>query len=69
MLLQALRNRIGDKAFFTLARQWAQDPGSRSVEEWMIKAQSVTTVDLAPFFAAWVMGTTPPPHTKDYGFP
>ena len=69
MLLQALRNRIGDRAFFELTRNWAQDPGSRSTEEWMVKAQSVTSVDLAPFFAAWVMGTTPPPHTKAYGFP
>jgi aminopeptidase N len=69
MLLQALRNRIGDRAFFRLAREWAQDPGSRSTEEWIVKAQSVTTIDLAPFFAAWVMGTTPPPHTKEYGFP
>ena len=68
MLLQALRNRIGDQAFFKLTRNWAQDPGTRSTEEWMIKAQSVTSVDLAPFFAAWVMGTTPPPHTKAYGF-
>jgi aminopeptidase N len=68
MLLQALRNRIGDAAFVKLSREWAQRPGSRSTEEWMITAQSVTSVDLAPFFAAWVMGTTPPPHTKEYGF-
>ncbi len=69
MLLQALRNRIGDKAFFTLARTWAQDPGSRSLEEWMVKAQSVTSVDLAPFFAVWVMGDTVPAPTKENGFP
>lgn len=69
MLLQALRNRIGDEAFFRLARTWAQDPGSRSLEEWMITAQSMTTVDLAPFFAAWVMGDTVPAHTRANGFP
>jgi aminopeptidase N len=68
MLLQALRNRIGDEAFFRLARDWAQDGGSRSVEEWMVTAQSVTTIGLAPFFSVWVMGTTAPPHTKEYGF-
>jgi aminopeptidase N len=69
MLLQALRNRIGDKAFLALARNWAQDAGSRSIEEWMITAQSVTDVDLAPFFAVWVMGDTVPAHTKENGFP
>lgn len=69
MLLQALRNRIGDKAFFALARPWAQEPGSRSVEEWMIKAQSVTDQDLVPFFQAWVFGDTAPARTKENGFP
>jgi aminopeptidase N len=68
MMLQALRNRIGDDAFFTLARRWAQDPGSRSLEEWMVTAQSVTPVDLAPFFSVWVMGTTVPAHTEQNGF-
>ena len=46
MALQALRNVIGDDAFFELARDWAQAPGSRSLEEWMVMAQSETTVDL-----------------------
>ncbi|HET9647347.1 MAG TPA: M1 family metallopeptidase [Microlunatus sp.] len=67
MLLQALRNRIGDKAFFKLARQWAQQPGSRSLEEWMVTAQSVTSVDLAPFFAVWILGDTVPAHTRANG--
>ena len=30
MALQGLRNVIGDDAFFKLARDWAQSPGSRT---------------------------------------
>ena len=48
MALQALRNVIGDEAFFRLAREWAQAPGSRSLEDWMAAAQALTTVDLEP---------------------
>ena len=42
MTLQALRNVMGDEAFFRLSREWAQEPGSRSLEDWMAKAQSPT---------------------------
>jgi aminopeptidase N len=69
MMLQALRNRVGDDAFFALARDWAQQPGSRSLEEWMVKAQAATSVDLAPFFQAWILGNTAPARTKANGFP
>jgi aminopeptidase N len=69
MLLQALRNRVGDPAFLALARWWAQHRGTRSLEEWMLKAQSTTRIDLTPFFEAWVYGTTPPARTKANGFP
>ena len=68
MALQALRNVIGDAAFFTLAREWSAEPGSRSVEEWMIKAQAATTVDLMPFFQAWIFSTTAPARTAANGF-
>lgn len=68
MTLQALRNVIGDDAYFELARDWAQDPGTRSLEEWMITAQSKTTVDLVPFFQAWIFSPTAPEHTEANGF-
>ncbi|CAA9398954.1 MAG: Membrane alanine aminopeptidase N [uncultured Propionibacteriaceae bacterium] len=68
MALQALRNVIGDKAFFALAREWSQNPGSRSVEEWMVKAQAKTSVDLVPFFQAWIIGSTAPARTAANGF-
>jgi aminopeptidase N len=68
MALQALRNVMGDEAFFRLARDWSQDPGSRTLEEWMATAQSHTTVDLGPFFQAWIYSATAPAHTASNGF-
>jgi aminopeptidase N len=68
MALQALRNVIGDEAFFRFSRDWAQAPGSRSLEDWMSAAQSATTVDLDPFFQAWIYSPTAPARTPANGF-
>jgi aminopeptidase N len=68
MALQALRNVIGDEAFFRLAKDWAQDPGSRTLEEWMAAAQAHTTIDLGPFFRAWIYAPTAPARTAANGF-
>jgi len=68
MTLQALRNVIGDEAFLGLARRWASQPGSRSVEEWMVTAQAATPVDLAPFFRAWLLADSAPARTAGNGF-
>jgi aminopeptidase N len=68
MTLQALRNVMGDDAFFKFSRDWAQDPGSRTLEDWMADAQSYTTVDLGPFFRAWIYSPTVPAHTAANGF-
>ena len=68
MTLQALRNRMGDDAFFALARDWSHDPGSRSLEEWMIEAQSRTRADLVPFFQAWIYAPRVPARTAANGF-
>jgi aminopeptidase N len=68
MALQALRNVIGDDAFFQLARDWSQHPGTRSVEEWMAAAQFRTAVDLQPFFEAWIFGSEAPARTAENGF-
>jgi aminopeptidase N len=67
MALQALRNVVGGAAFDRLNRSWAQAAGSRSLEQWMVKAQSVTTTDLTPFFDAWIYGTTAPAATRANG--
>jgi aminopeptidase N len=68
MALQALRNVIGDEAFFKLARNWSQNPGSRTLEDWMAAAQSHTTVDLEPFFQAWIYAPAAPARTAENGF-
>ena len=68
MVLQALRNVIGDDAFLALAREWSAVPRSRSVEEWMIQAQAKTKVDLVPFFQAWIFSPTVPARTAENGF-
>ena len=68
MALQALRNVLGDEAFFKFSRDWAQNPGSRTLEEWMSDAQSYTTVDLGPFFQAWIYSPTAPARTAANGF-
>ena len=67
MTLQALRNVMGDEAFTRLNTEWAQDPGTRSLEDWMAKAQSLTPTDLDPFFQAWIYGTTAPAQTAANG--
>ena len=67
MALQALRNVMGDEAFTRLNTEWAQDPGTRSLEDWMAKAQSLTPTDLGPFFQAWIYGTTAPAQTAANG--
>lgn len=67
MTLQALRNVIGDKAFFTLARTWAQRGGTHSLEDWMQLAQQVSGKDLTSFFQAWLYGPTPPAKTRANG--
>ena len=67
MALQALRDVMGDEAFTRLNTEWAQDPGSRSLEDWMAQAQSLTPTDLGPFFQAWIYGTTVPARTAADG--
>ena len=67
MTLQALRNVMGDEAFTRLNTQWAQDPGTRSLEDWMARAQSMTATDLEPFFQAWIYAGVAPARTAANG--
>ncbi|QDP96183.1 M1 family metallopeptidase [Microlunatus elymi] len=68
MTLQALRNVIGDDAFFRLSRQWVQRREPSSLEDWMAAAQQQTTIDLTPFFTAWIYAETVPARTAANGF-
>ena len=36
--------------------------------EWMAAAQAHTTIDLGPFFRAWIYSPTAPAHTAANGF-
>ena len=67
MALQAVRNVMGDEAFFRFTREWAQAPGSRSLEDWMDAAQAASPVDLDPCSRP---GSTPPtaPGAAENGF-
>ena len=69
MALQALRTLVGDEAFFALARDWTAAPATRSFEEWRVRAQEVTAVDLDPYFAAWYEAPRAPEPSPALGFP
>jgi aminopeptidase N len=64
MAVQALRQRIGDAAFFGLLRTWlAQHAyGNGSVADFESLAESVSGQDLASFFDAWLHEPAPPPN-------
>ena len=68
MAMQAVRNVMGDEAFFRFTREWAQAPGSRSLEHWMDAAQAASPVDLNPVFQAWIYSPTAPAKTVENGF-
>ncbi len=68
MAMQAVRNVMGDDAFFRFTRAWAQAPGSRSLEDWMDAAQAASPVDLEPVFQAWIYSPTAPARTAENGF-
>jgi aminopeptidase N len=68
MAMQAVRNVMGDEAFLRFTREWAQAPGSRSLEDWMDAAQAASPVDLQPVFQAWIYSPTVPAKTAENGF-
>lgn len=69
LALQALRTLVGDDAFFALAREWTAEPATRSFEEWQVRAQAATEVDLGPFFEAWYRAPRAPRPGPGLGFP
>lgn len=68
MALQALRNLIGDDAFFALGRAWASRSGPHSFEDWQVLAQQHSRIDLTHFFEVWYAGTSKPAPTAENGF-
>jgi aminopeptidase N len=70
MTLQALRNRIGDGAFWTVLRTWVSSraDGNGRVEDFRALASSVSGHDLGGFFDTWLESTTRPAKTSANGF-
>lgn len=71
MMVQALRNRIGDRAFFRLLRRWTREYGGRParVADFEALAADVSGADLTDFFDAWLRTTAKPARTVANGFP
>lgn len=69
MTLAALRARIGDKAFWSLARQWTRDrQGSTgSTRHFVALAERISGEQLDSFFRAWLYGTRKPANTRANG--
>jgi aminopeptidase N len=69
MTLQALRQRVGDVAFWTIIRTWLADRagGNGSTQEFTALAEHVSGQDLDGFFQAWLVAPTRPEHTADNG--
>jgi len=60
MTLQALRNEIGDQAFFRTIRTWAAADGNGSTEEFIALAELVSGQQLDALFDAWLFATDRP---------
>jgi aminopeptidase N len=69
MAVQALRQRIGDAAFFGLLRAWlAQHAyGNGSVADFEALATTLSGQDLTAFFDAWLHAGVVPARTADNG--
>ena len=69
MALQALRNRIGDQAFWKVLRTWIQEQkgGNGATEEFEEVASRVSGVDLTAFFEVWLRTPAKPAKTADNG--
>jgi aminopeptidase N len=69
MAVQALRQRIGDPAFFTLLQRWTATywHGNATVEDFQRMAAEVSGQDLNSFFQAWLFTPGRPAATAENG--
>jgi aminopeptidase N len=69
MALQALRNRVGDEAFWRVVRTWIREQrgGNGSTAEFEEVAARESGQDLASFFDAWLRTPTKPAATATNG--
>jgi len=66
MTLQALRNRVGTRDFFTILRTWAaQDDGAGvTTADFKQHAEEISGVPLDRLFRAWLLSGKKPPRAK-----
>ena len=69
MTLQALRNRVGDQAFWKIIRTWIREQrgGNGATAEFEEVAARVSGQDLGSFFTAWLRTPSKPAETADNG--
>ena len=69
MTLQALRNRIGDDAFWTVLRTWVADHrhGNASTADFIALAEETSGQDLDDFFEVWLDDPGAAGETADNG--
>ena len=69
MTFQALRNRIGETAFWTLLRRWVAERrgGHGTTAQFQALAEQVSGLDLDGFFDAWIHRGTKPADTVENG--
>jgi aminopeptidase N len=69
MTLQALRNRIGDEAFWTVLHTWVADHrhGNATTTAFVALAEQVGGQDLGEFFEVWLETPERPARTADNG--
>ncbi len=65
--VQALRHRMGDEAFLTFIRAWAEQEGPHSLEDFRAMAQQYSPTDVSGLLAAWFDGTRRPDRTAENG--
>lgn len=69
MTLQALRNRVGDPAFFQIMREWARQHAyvNGQVSQFISLAEQLSGQDLDGFFQAWLYAPKKPAPTSANG--
>jgi len=69
MAFQALRQRVGEDAFWQILRQWlVQRSGSTgSIEQFVVLAEQISGEDLDGFFQAWLFAPTRPAPSIENG--
>ncbi|GIF64067.1 peptidase [Asanoa ishikariensis] len=71
MLLQALRNRVGDADFYRIMRTWAarHRHGNADSADFTAISTNLSGQNLTSFFQAWLYDARRPDPTVDNGFP